>query len=88
MGWDADTILSIPLPTRRQPDFYAWHHDRKGLFSVCSAYRMMINIKITRESYFDGVQGSSNAESEANGWSSLWMTAVPSKIKNFLWRLA
>jgi hypothetical protein len=61
---------------------------KKGIFTVRSAYRMMINIKISRENYFDANAGSSNSAAEVKGWSSLWKTAVPSKIKVFLWRLA
>jgi hypothetical protein len=39
---DASVILGIPLCARRQDDFWAWNFDRKGLFVVCSAYRMMV----------------------------------------------
>jgi hypothetical protein len=49
---------------------------------------MMINIKITRENYFDGNVGSSNSVAEEKGWSSLWKTELPSKVRVFLWRLA
>jgi hypothetical protein len=49
----------------------AWNYDNKGIFSVRSDYRMMINIKITRENYFDGNVGSSNSVAEEKGWSSL-----------------
>ena len=74
---DADIILSIPLCTRRQSDFWAWNFDRKGIFSVRSAYRMIINTKMNRENYFDGNPGSSNTEAVAKGWCSLWRVAVP-----------
>jgi hypothetical protein len=47
-----------------------------------------VNIKISKENYFDGNAGSSNSTVEEKGWSSLWKTSVPSKIKVFLWRLA
>jgi len=82
---DVSTILSIPLCTRRQPDFWSWHFDRKGLFTVKSAYRMMVTTKINRENYFEGNAGSSNTESGSKGWCSLWKTAVPSKVRVFLW---
>ena len=35
-------ILNIPLCNRSQHDFWAWHHDKKGVFTVRSAYRMLI----------------------------------------------
>ena len=37
-----DVILNNPLCHRRQPDFWAWHHDKMGVFTVRSAYRMLI----------------------------------------------
>jgi hypothetical protein len=43
----------------------------------------MINLKISRENYFEGNAGSSNSVAEEKGWSSLWKTSVPSKIKVF-----
>jgi hypothetical protein len=39
---EADIILSIPLCTRWHYDFWAWNFERKGSFTVRSAYRMMI----------------------------------------------
>ena len=39
---DIDVILNIPLCNRSQLDFWAWHHDKKGVFTVRSAYRMLI----------------------------------------------
>lgn len=39
---DAEVINSIPLTTRRQADFWAWHYERTGVFSVRSAYRMLV----------------------------------------------
>jgi hypothetical protein len=31
---DVEVILKIPISHRRQRDTWAWHYDRKGLFSV------------------------------------------------------
>jgi hypothetical protein len=61
---DASIILSIPLCTRCQKDFLAWNCDKKGLFLVRSAYRMMINTKKNRENYYEGNVGSLNYETE------------------------
>jgi hypothetical protein len=49
---------------------------------------MMSSIKFNRENYFEGNLGSSNGERDAKGWIMFWKTAVPSKIRVFLWRLA
>nr|XP_051221174.1 uncharacterized protein LOC127339353 [Lolium perenne] len=85
---DAAVIMSIPLCTRRQEDFWAWNFDRRGIFSVRSTYRMMISTKINRENYYEGNPGSSNAEADSKAWCSLWKVQVPSKVRVFLWRLA
>lgn len=46
---DAETILQIPLCTRQMEDFWAWSEDRKGNFTVSSAYRMIQRTKLSRE---------------------------------------
>jgi hypothetical protein len=51
---DVDRILEIPLSSRRYNDLWAWHYERKGLFSVRSAYNMLINIREKREAWFGG----------------------------------
>jgi hypothetical protein len=71
---EADITLGIPLCTRRQSDFWAWNFERKGLFSVRSAYRMVISTKISRENYLEGNAGSSSSEFETKSWSTLWKT--------------
>lgn len=40
---DREIISNIPISTRRQSDFWAWHYERKGCFSARSAYRMLVN---------------------------------------------
>jgi hypothetical protein len=84
---DVMAIMSIPLSTRRQIDFIG-NFDSRGIFSVRSAYRMMVNLKISRENYFQGNTSSSNSEVDEKGWTTLWKTPVPSKLRVFLWRLA
>ena len=36
VGPDVDAILNIPLSSRLQDDFYVWHYDKRGIFSVKS----------------------------------------------------
>lgn len=48
---DVEAILNIPICTRRQDDFWAWHYDKNGLFSVRSAYRMLVNTKERRTAW-------------------------------------
>jgi hypothetical protein len=70
--FDADAILSIPVCTRPVDDFWAWSHDRKGIFTVRSAYRMLVTTKIRREAWLEGRSDSSNTESEERSWCQLW----------------
>jgi hypothetical protein len=42
---DVNLISSIPLTTRQQQDFWAWHFEKRGVFSVYSAYRMLAHRK-------------------------------------------
>jgi ribonuclease HI len=85
---DIEVITSIPLSTRRMDDCWAWHFEKTGIFSVRSAYRMICNIKRTREAWIEGRATSSNHKEEERAWTSLWKVKVPSKIRVFLWRLA
>jgi hypothetical protein len=51
---DVELILQIPICMRQHEDFWAWHYDRRGLFSVRSAYRMMVATHDRREAWLDG----------------------------------
>jgi len=39
---DIEAIKNIPLSSMNQSDFWAWHYEKNGSFSVRSAYRMLI----------------------------------------------
>lgn len=85
---DTDDILSIPLCTGGVPNFLSRHFERKGNFTVRSAYRMLVDTKIRRENWLDGIPGSSDNQQVCKAWSKLWKLSVPSKLKIFAWRLA
>jgi hypothetical protein len=85
---DVEAIQATPISTTRFDDFWAWHHERTGVFSVRSAYRMVVNSKRRREAWLDGTAISSDHKKEEKNWSALWKVQVPSKLRVFLWRLA
>jgi hypothetical protein len=85
---DHELIMSIPLSTRGQDDFWAWHYDRSGVFSVRTAYRMLVETREKRTTWLDERACSSGATGEDKEWSALLKVQVPSKIKVFLWRHA
>lgn len=61
---------------------------KKGVFSVQSAYRMLVNTKMIREGWLFHEGGSSNSAAKAKDWTELWIFSVPSKLRIFPWRLS
>ena len=84
LPFDADTILSIPLCTRVVEDFWAWSCERSGIFSVKSAYHMIMNTKEHRENWMDVNAGTSAMSMTSKAWTDLWHIRVPSKLRVFL----
>ena len=59
---DADAILNIPLHHGGGEDFYAWAHERSGIYSVKTSYRALMNQK-ERHAHDEGQAiGSSDHE--------------------------
>ena len=85
---DVEAVQQIPISNVRQPDFWAWHYDNRGLFSVRSAYKMIMELKRRRENYIEGRSESSNEMQQERAWKKLWKVRVPSKLRIFAWRLA
>ena len=86
MDWEL--ILNIPLTTRRQPDFWAWHYEKTGVFSVRSAYRMLVSNREKRTDWIEHNAGMSDVRADQKDWTDLWGVKVSSKVGVFLWRLA
>jgi hypothetical protein len=85
---DAELVLNIPLPTRQQDDWWAWHYEKRGVFTVRSAYRMLVDAKERRTAWLEENAGKSDTKGEEKDWTSLWNVRVPSKLRVFLRRLA
>jgi hypothetical protein len=85
---DYNIVENITLSTWRQADFWAWHYDRKGMFTVKSAYKLLVQTRENRYAWLDGTASSSNIKEEERSWTDLWRIKVPSKLNVFLWRLA
>ena len=84
---DVQAILQIPIHEGAE-DFLAWHYDKKGNFSVKSAYQVVLSSH-ARESN-DGLPSTSNnPEMSTNlSWKKLWSLPLAGKVLHFLWRLA
>jgi len=52
---DVNLISSIPLSTRQQQGFWAWHFEKRGVFSVRSTYRMLAHRKSRTDKSSEGV---------------------------------
>ncbi|XP_073355270.1 uncharacterized protein [Aegilops tauschii subsp. strangulata] len=85
---DVSVILTIPISTRIFDDYWACNFERNDIFSVCSAYRMLVATRQRREAWLDGTSASSSSNMEEKSWKMLWKTQVPAKVRMFLWRLS
>ena len=84
---DAHVIKNIPLSFTRQDDFWAWHYERNGIFSVKSAYRMFVHIRNQFDDWLDSSAGNSDIEGYKRRWKLFCKVRVPAKIRIFAWRL-
>lgn len=65
---DIEIIQNIRLCTRWQSDFWAWNYDRKAIFTVHSAYKMLVHTREIREAVSIG---ASNRHKEERQRTSL-----------------
>ena len=75
---DAAEILRIPIDEQME-DWPAWHFDAKGLFSVKSAYKLVVAV---RDNSSERDASSSRNEVSDVGqfnWVRIWQLQVPKK---------
>jgi hypothetical protein len=63
---DKEAIIAIPLSTWRHEDVLSWHYESNGLFTVRSAYRLLVAIKKQRGDWIDHSASGSNIEGGKN----------------------
>ncbi|BFG35644.1 hypothetical protein CerSpe_219180 [Prunus speciosa] len=78
---DVDVIRTIPLSFHHRDDALIWHFDKKGQFTVKSAYKVARMVLDPRT-----VASSSTENGFSKGWTALWKAKIPGKIKLFWWR--
>ncbi|KAK4407960.1 hypothetical protein Sango_0377000 [Sesamum angolense] len=76
-------IKSIPIGNLGIEDTLVWHFDKKGLFTVKSAYH--ISHQIVTGASRDAAGQSSTKD---DNWFFIWKTKIRDKVKVFLWRLS
>jgi hypothetical protein len=82
---DAKIILAIPLKPNMD-DFLVCHYDKKGIFSVKSAYHVPED-KMSLEAQHQEGTSSSGSHISVVDWHRLWSLPVQLKMKHFLHRL-
>ncbi|KAL6549455.1 hypothetical protein OROHE_008572 [Orobanche hederae] len=72
-----ESILRTHLYHFVAEDMRVWEPDKSGLYSVRSAYKLLMN----RVLHTDHLQVT------RRNWSALWKLKISPKVKHFLWRL-
>ena len=78
---DADAILSILLSNLVTKDRLVWAEDKKGRFTVRSAYKLAREIVAE-----DHNVSCSDQMKMQNVWRGVWSIKLPNKIKHFAWK--
>ncbi|KAK2374683.1 putative mitochondrial protein [Trifolium repens] len=68
-------ILAVPLFDETVGDKLIWQHDLHGIYSVKSAYNMLLN------------QIDAIAENDKVQWKGIWNSHAPPKAKHLIWRI-
>ena len=82
MPFEADSILEIPISYNLPDDQLIWLGNKKGSFSVKSAYYIEMRV----------VDADSNGESTTEHsqppfWKKIWHLNSPPKVRIFAWRV-
>lgn len=78
---DAEALCKISLSWRYVFDSIIWLHNKYGMFTIKSAYKVARQV-LKREDLAE----SSNGCAGKNVWVALWKLGLPNKIKVFRWR--
>jgi hypothetical protein len=73
---DAQEILHIPLVNYGTNDEMIWRFEKRGFYTVKSAYRVCVDMLLDREDW--KVEGD---------WNQLWALPFPPKVQHFMWGL-
>jgi hypothetical protein len=84
VAMDAEEILKLRPGTRMDVDVMGWAHEKNGVFSIRSCYRMLKQTQSVRKAHAVNAASSSNEEC---WWSKLWKLDIPPKIRIFWWRV-
>ncbi|KAL0445849.1 UNVERIFIED_CONTAM: hypothetical protein Slati_1712800 [Sesamum latifolium] len=80
---DAECILEVPVHRPNAGDYLLWYYDKKGRFSVRSAYRLAL---MTDEAA-NSLLWTGSTSGNSSDWNFIWTTKVPPKVQLFAWRM-
>ncbi|XP_043814106.1 uncharacterized protein LOC122724009 [Manihot esculenta] len=73
---DVRSILAIPLPLNPRPDKLIWHFEKRGFYTVKTAYYCVLSML-----------GRHLRVGTSDLWKKVWALDVPPKVRDFIWRL-
>jgi hypothetical protein len=76
--------MNIRLASKLGEDYMAWFHEKTGVFSVRSAYRLAGRIKKEENG---GWQSTSLNQDQRPIWKNFWNIPIPHKILVFGWKV-
>jgi hypothetical protein len=83
---DVQAILQVPVFDQFQ-DFPAWYYDKKGMFTVKSAYKVARDWEAHNSIHGKPSISGNDQQVQSNQWKKMWALPLPNKILHFLWRL-
>lgn len=84
--FDAEAILKLRV-NHDLEDRPAWHFDKKGMFSVKSAYKVAVQRRERGQCRDATGSATCLGVGSAFRWDKIWKMGMPNKVKMFVWRL-
>jgi hypothetical protein len=81
---DVAAITKIQTSRRNENDFIAWYPEKRGIFTVKSAYRLALNRSMQTQ---DKGATSSRPDGARPSWKIIWNSLVPPKVKLLAWKI-
>lgn len=81
--FEAQLIMRIPVHTYGTKDQLLWQMDKKGFFTVKSAYTLAASL---RQCASQTAESSNTRENNRHMWRRIWTLPIKPKLKHFLWR--
>ena len=78
---DVKAILSTPINESVAMDRMVWAKEKKGSFTVRSAYRLALEVEAE-----GGNAGCSDPTKLHDAWRGVWSMNLPNRIKHFAWK--